>query len=57
MDEHWYSRRKANLTESLAKAIQAKNWKNNLKFERRNATKFLAGIHTVARSFIENCYL
>jgi len=56
-DEHWYSRRKANLTEDLATAIQAKDWKNSLKFERKNTTKFLDGVRSVARSFIENRHL
>jgi len=56
-NEHWYARRKMNLTDGLEKAVQAKDWKNRLKFERKHAIKFLAGIRSVAASFIENRHL
>jgi len=51
-NEDWYSQRKRNLTDAVAKAIQAKDWRGIIKFERSKATRFLHGARSIARDFV-----
>jgi hypothetical protein len=51
-DEAWYLRRKRDLADGFAKAVQARDWKGNIKFERPKVARFLPRSRSLARSFI-----
>lgn len=53
-DEAWYAKRKRDLAEGFAKAVQARDWKGNIKFERQSVAKFLPKSRSLARSFIRD---
>lgn len=53
MDEEWYNKRKSDLVDGAQRAVAAKKWKSNTKFERTDAHAFLARARSIAEKFIE----
>ena len=52
LDEEWYSSRSTRLNTQAASCVRAKEWKAKLKYQKKEAEKFLTSARSLAESFV-----
>jgi hypothetical protein len=53
LDEGWYQTRHTDICNRTAGCIQSKKWRQNLKFEAKDAAKFLSNARSLAKLFLD----
>ena len=57
IDEDWYTSRNAHLNTHAASCVRAKEWKVRIKYQKKEARRFLIGARSLAEKFIEERHL